>query len=254
MLPASAAAQRISIVQPTTNENTAFARYVAWLHARDPFTESGPVALAMVASIPGLNKQGRLLAIRKTGESEHSEYEIIQLQGDPVVFERVIGPYFVAQRQVEDLPRSSVLITPQNYKFRYAGAAKTGDSAAYIFRITPKKKRAGLIRGDLWIEPVTGAPVLVTGQLVKAPSLSTRGIKVVREIAFVDGHPSARLTHMSVETRPVGRGELTIIESPLSAGPASPDGAIVTPSGSSVADESTSIESILNARWGVPHP
>jgi hypothetical protein len=37
----------------------------------------------------------------------------------------------------------------------------------------------------------------------------------VREITFVDGHPCARTTHMMIETRPVGRSELTIIELPL---------------------------------------
>jgi hypothetical protein len=220
LIPASASAERLptvqpTIVQPTTNESTAFARYIAWLQACDPFTESGPVALAVVASLPGLDKQGSLLALREVGESERSQYGIAQLQGDSIVFERVIAPYLAAQRQAEDLPLSSVIITPRNYKFRYAGAVKTGDSAAYVFRITPKKNRAGLIRGELWIDPLTGAPLLVTGSLVKTPSTSIRGINVVREITFVDGYPCARTTHMMIETRPVGRAELTIIELPL---------------------------------------
>lgn len=113
------------------------------------------------------------------------------------------------------MPLSSVIISTRNYNFSYAGDVKTGDSAAYVFRITPKKKRAGMIRGELWIEPVTGAPVLVAGYVVKTPSTSIRGLHVVREITFVDGHPRARTTHMMVETRPVGRAELTIIELPL---------------------------------------
>jgi hypothetical protein len=223
LIPASASAERLqrlsgassNCVQPTTNESTAFARYIAWLSARDPFTESGPVAVAIVASLPGLDRQGSFLAIREVGESERTQYGILEVKGDPIVFENVIAPYLVAQRQVEDLPLSSIIITPRNYKFRYAGAVKTGDSEAYIFRITPRKNRAGMIRGELWIEPVTGAPVLVTGDLVKASSTSIRGIKVVREMEFADGHPSVRTTTMIVETRPVGRAELTIIELPL---------------------------------------
>jgi hypothetical protein len=213
--PASASAQRLPIVQPTSTESIAFARYINWLHGRDPFTESGPVALAIVASLPGLDKQGSLLAIRDVGESERSQYGVLELQGDSIVFERVIAPYLVAQRQAEDLPLSSVIITPRNYTFHYAGEVKTGDNAAYIFRITPKKNRAGLIRGELWIEPVTGVPVLVTGYLVKSPSTSIRGINVIREITFTDGYPCARTTHMILETRPVGRAELTTIELPL---------------------------------------
>jgi ABC-type transporter Mla MlaB component len=203
-----------TIVQPTTTESIAFARYIAWLQ-RDPFTESSPVALAIVGSLPGLDKQGSVLAIREAGEFERSQSGILELQGDSIVFERVIAPYLAAQRQAEDMPRSSLIITPQNYKFRYAGAVETGDHAAYVFRITPKKRRAGLIRGELWIEPLTGAPVLVTGYFVKTPSTSIRSVNVVREITFVDGNPGARMTHMMIETRPVGREELTIVELPL---------------------------------------
>jgi len=240
LIPVTASAQRIPIVQSSTNESIAFARYIAWLHTPDPFTESGPVALAITASLPGLNKQGSLLAIREVGESERSEYGIIGLEGDSIVLEHVIAPYLVAERKSEDLPLSSVLITPLNYKFRYAGAVETGDTAAYIFRITPKKSRAGLIRGELWIDQVTGAPVLVTGRLVKTPSTSTGSIDIVREIVFVDGHPFGRTTHMSIETRPVGLAELTIIESPLRRDPASTDGPVATPNISGVTDGSIS--------------
>jgi hypothetical protein len=210
LISASASAQQPPIVQTTTNESLAFGRYIAWLDARDPFTESGPVALTIVATLPGLDKQASLSAIREVGESERTQYGKVQLHGDSIVLERAIAPYLSAQRQAEDLPPSSVIITPRNYKFRYAGVAQIGNNMAYIFRITPKKHRAGLIRGELWIEPLTGAPVLVTGYVVK-----THGIHVVREVTFVDGYPCARATHMTVETRPVGRAELTIIELPL---------------------------------------
>jgi len=229
LIPATASGQRLPIVQPVNNESTAFARYIAWLHTPDPFTESGPVALAVVATLPGLDKQGRLLAIRQVGESERSQYGILDLQGDSIVFERVIEPYLVAERQAEDRPLSSVLITPRNYNFRYSGAVETGDNTAYIFRITPKKARAGLIQGELWIESATGAPVLVTGHLVKTPSTSIRGINVEREIALVDGRPCSRTTRFMIETRPVGRAELAVIELPLNlpapdAGPPSISG------------------------------
>ena len=222
LVSAAASAQPLPIVQPTTpSESIAFARYIAWVQARDPFTESGPVALAIVASLPGLEKQVGLLAIREVGKSERNQYGILELQGDAIVFERAIAPYLVAQSHAEDVPRSSVIITPRNYRFCYAGTVETEDSAAYIFRITPKKNRAGLIRGELWIEPVTGAPVLVSGYLVTAPSTSVRSINVVREITFLDGYPFARRTHVMIESRPVGRAELTIFELPL--GLADPD-------------------------------
>jgi hypothetical protein len=215
LISASASAEPLAIVQPITPpESIAFARYIAWLQARDPFTEAGPVALAIAASLPGLEKQGNLLAIREVGESERSQYRILEREGDSIVFERAIAPYLAVQREAEDLPRSSVVITPENYRFCYAGAAESGDRTVYIFRITPKKNRTGLIRGKLWIEPVSGAPVLVTGYVITARSTSIRSINIVREIMFMDGYPYARTTRMMIETRPVGRAHLTIIEFP----------------------------------------
>jgi len=242
LMPARASAQRIPapIIQTINNESIAFARYIAWLHARDPFTESGPVALAITASVPGLNKQGSLSAIRDIGESERSEYPITELQGDSIVLARVIVPYLMAQRQVENLPLSSVLITPLNYKFRYVGRVDAGDGAAYMFRIAPKKKRAGLIRGELWIDSLTGAPVLVAGRFVKTPPIAAgsinflRELTFVREITFVDGHPFARTTHTSVQARSVGRADLTIIESAGSRDLESTIAATATPVAGSV--------------------
>ena len=145
LMPAGASAQHIPtpIIQTTTNESIAFARYIAWLYARDPFTESGPVALAITASVPGLNKQGSLLAIRDVGESERSEYAITEQQGDSIVLARVIVPYLIAQRQAEDLPLSSVLITPRNYKFRYAGLADTGDQCGLHLSDHPQEEARG---------------------------------------------------------------------------------------------------------------
>jgi hypothetical protein len=223
LIPGIATAQPVLMVQPAAPpESLAFARYVAWLDARDPFTESGPVVVAIAASLPGLDKQGSLVAIRDVGgESERNQYGVVGIEGDSIVFERAIAPYLEAQREAENLPRSSVVINPENYKFCYAGAAETGDRTAYIFRITPKENRAGLIRGEIWIEPLTGAPVLVTGHLVKTTSSSIHRINVASEITLVDGAPLARTTRLMIETRPVGRADLMIIEFPL--GFADPD-------------------------------
>jgi hypothetical protein len=149
LVPVNAPAQRLPIVQPTTTESIAFARYIGWLHARDLSTESGPVALAVGASLPGLNKQGSLLAIHEVGQSERSQYEILELQGDSIVFERVIAPYFIVQRQVEDLPLSSVIITPRNYKFRYAGAVKSRECSVHISDCTEEQSCGPDSRGAL---------------------------------------------------------------------------------------------------------
>jgi hypothetical protein len=59
-----------------------FARYIAWLQNRDPFTESGPVAMSSQGSLPGLYKDAELVATRATGEDERSQYLVVGMEGD----------------------------------------------------------------------------------------------------------------------------------------------------------------------------
>jgi hypothetical protein len=76
----------------------------------------------------------------------------------------------------------------------------------------PKKKRTGLIRGQLWIDSATGIAVRQEGRLVKRPSVFIRKIEVTRDTNLRDELPYTRVTHVSIETRLVGRAELTITE------------------------------------------
>jgi len=72
----------------TVGESTpalAFGKYLASLQERNLFTESGPVRMEIEASLPGLAKEGRMLAVRQTGPSERSEYDSIQYDGDSTV-------------------------------------------------------------------------------------------------------------------------------------------------------------------------
>ena len=200
----------------------AFGRYLASLQERNLFTESGPIGVEIEASLPGLAKEGRMLAVRQTGASERSEYSAISFDGDSTVKRQVIARYLSAQEQAEALPYSTVAVTPANYKFRYLSSVENSSMAnnattICIFQIVPKKKRAGLIRGQIWIDSTTGVAVHQAGRLVKRPSVFIRTIEVSRDTNLRDGLPYTRVTHVTIETRLVGAAELTITERPLQA-------------------------------------
>jgi hypothetical protein len=216
LIPGSTPADPLTIAPPAPG-SLAFARYVASIHRRDPFRESGPVAVVIEASLPGLRKQSRLLAIRDTNESERAEYKVIESEGDATVMQEVIAPYLAEQKKIEDLPLSSVIITPANYKFRFIGEAAITGATAYVFRIVPKKKREGLIRGELWIDSATGVPIVQAGHFVKTSSAGIRRIEMVRDTNLRSGSPCSRITRVAVETRRAGRGYLTITEFPPAA-------------------------------------
>ena len=191
-------------------QNLAFARYIALLQKRNPFTESGPVLVFIEACLPKLYKEADLLAIRELGENERSQYRVLQGEGDGTVTEEVIGRYFALQKQMEKLPVSSILITPANYKFRFAGEVKTGGKSAYIYKIFPRKSRPGVITGQLWIDSDTGAEVMLTGRVINVSSIGR--VDVVRDTKFLNGSAYARFTHLTFTVPQLGRSELVIKE------------------------------------------
>ena len=216
LIPIHAPAETPAMVGAASSSGLAFARYIASVQERNPFTESGPVAVEIEASLPGLYKETRFLAIRETGESERSEYRVLNIEGDAIVAQEVIARYLRMQEQLEGLPLSSVEITPANYKFHYKGEVGTGSALAYVYQITPRKKQDGLIRGELWIDSGSGAAILQAGRFVKMPSHLFGRIDIVRDTQLLEGNHWIRTTHVTIQTR-AGRGELTITEVPLSA-------------------------------------
>lgn len=212
VLMGAASGQQINIDNADNAPNLAFARYLSTLQERNPFTEAGPVAIEVDASVPGLMKQARLSAIRETDDSERSAYKNVKAAGDSMVQHQVIARYLEAQQQADALPYSSVAITPANYKFRYLYSMTDEETTLYVFDIRPRHKRIGLIRGQLWIDSATGIAVRSQGVFVKRPSVFIRGVQVQRDVDHDGAVPRIRTTHVSVDARLIGRAELTIKE------------------------------------------
>jgi hypothetical protein len=208
-LPAS----ELSVSSQPRPESVAFARYIASLQQPDPFTEAGPVALLIESSLPHLYKNAQVLALRRTGTNERSEYGIVGLVGDGAALDEVTTRYFALQEEIEALPLSSILISPANYKFRLRGEVKTGIGSAYVYDITPRKRRPGLFKGQIWIEAGTGTAVLISGHLEHVTSIGSN-VDFVREMRL-DGPAYARVTHLSFTTPLLGRSELVVTERPL---------------------------------------
>jgi hypothetical protein len=194
-------------------ESGAFARYIASLEQHDPFTGVGPVGVLIEASLPHFYKDAQLLAIRKMGENERSEYLIVGVEGDGAALDEVTTRYVALQEELENLPLSSIRISPENYNFRLRGEVKTGIGSAYVYDISPRKRRPGLFKGQIWIEAGTGAEVLISGRIADAPAVGS-SVDFVRETKL-DGVGYARVTHLSFAVPLLGRSELVVTERPL---------------------------------------
>ncbi len=204
---------------PQKQASLAFAKYVAVVQERDPFTDSGPVAVFIEASLPELYKNAELLAIRQTGENERNEYRVVSFQGDGTVAEEVIDRYIGLNHVLQQLPPSSVAIVPDNYRFRFRGEVKTGGRVAYRYDISPRKNRVGLIKGQIWMDAHTGGEILLSGRLT-VPKSIRGGVNLVRETTPPGDSGVARTTHLVFSVPQLGRSELAILEYPLQQGQA----------------------------------
>jgi hypothetical protein len=205
----------------TAGPDAALERYMA----RDGQALWATESVEIHASLPKLEKTGQMLAIRHLTSTSESSYKVVELAGDATVKDQVIMRYLQAQQRAAEMPTASVAIVPANYKFAYKRVVDDGEHpAAYVFQITPRHKREGLIKGELWLDESTGAPIRQSGRLVKSPSIFIKRIVITQENTVRDGIIESRLTHITIETRLVGRAELVVEERPMGEeGPLSAD-------------------------------
>jgi hypothetical protein len=225
----------ITVLAADESPSAVLERYNATLENNSD-DQTAAATLDIEASVPKLAKQARLQAIRRLVPFGKPEYEVVQTAGDAMVRRQVIARYLSADAEGRSMRASDVAISRANYKFRFVGAAGTGPNLAYVFQITPRKKRLGLIRGELWIDAATGIAVHQAGYLVKRPSIFLRRVGVVQDVDLREGRPYRRITRLDLDTLLAGRAELTVREHPyesaperdvaISAGPATADVAL----------------------------
>jgi hypothetical protein len=201
----------VTMVVNAPAPNQALARYFAGAGRSDPWSGPNTVFLEIDASLPKLAKQGCLRAFRVWAGHGMPDYQVIHIEGDSIVKEQLIARYLREEKRAAGMPASSVALTPANYKFHYI-VSSGGGPTVYAFQTMPRKKRPGLIKGELWVDAATGIAVHETGYLVKRPSGFIRRFKITRDVSLRSGVPYLRTTQLDIDTRLVGHAEMKIIE------------------------------------------
>jgi hypothetical protein len=164
--------------------------------------------VAIRGVIPKLKKVGQLQALRHITSLGRITYDALRFQGDDTVKRNVIAKYLQAEEQSQQEP--SIAVTPENYKFKYKGKQLLDGREAHRFEVTPKNKRQGLFRGELWIDTETYLRVQEQGRLVKNPSMMLRKVEFVRKYEIRDGVSVPKQMQTIAQTWLVGKAELTI--------------------------------------------
>jgi hypothetical protein len=158
------------------------------------------------ATLPNLKKQGKLHAVRRISTAGQVSYDILGFEGDGTVKSQVINRYLSAEAEAQQQPSHSLDVTPENYKFKFRTIVELDGRNTYLFDISPRHKRQGLFKGQLWIDVKTSLRVQESGQLVKSPSFLLKKITFLRKYQIRDGISLPRQETSRVDTRIVGVG------------------------------------------------
>ena len=160
------------------------------------------------ASLPKLEKHGKLHALRSISKLGQITYQGLRFIGDNTIKNDVIVRYLTAEKQSQDM--SGMALTPKNYKFKYKGQTERNGMMVHVFQVSPRKKRVGLFKGELWVDANTYLPVRESGRFVKNPSVFLKKIDFVRDYQIRDGvaFPSHIQSH--IDTRFWGPAEVNV--------------------------------------------
>ena len=137
-------------------------------------------------------------------------YEKARFEGDGIVNKEIISRYLTAEVEAQRQQSPKVAVTPVNYKFKYKGINRTTGQDVHVFEVSPKQKRDGLFKGEVWIEARTFLKVQESGYLVKNPSIFLKKVAFIRKYEIRDGISVPKQVLSVADVRFVGKAELTI--------------------------------------------
>jgi len=180
-------------------------RYVTASSGTQPVCADTAFAVQIDASLPKLGKQGSMSGLKLVAHTGQIDYEGLRFQGDSLIKTAVIAR-FLAKEKEKRAPGLGVV--PENYLFILDRTSGYNGLAAYVFRLKPKRKRAGLFKGELWLDATTGTPLRLWGDLVKSPSFFIRNLRFVQDYLYPNQCRQPVRLIVTVQTRIVGQVEL----------------------------------------------
>ncbi len=174
-----------------------------------PVQHAASMQVDIDASVPKLRERASLKALRQISRVGRVTYRVLGFQGDNTVKSQVIARYLEAEQQSRN--NQNLGITPANYKFKYKGShLAQGGEEVYVFQLSPRAKRVGLFKGEIWLNAVTYLPVLEKGRLVKNPSIFFKKIDFEQAFVLYNGAAIPERMSSTIDTRLIGKVQLNI--------------------------------------------
>lgn len=196
--------------QPSGNsaDTSVIQKFVQATQGHEDSMRGSSIQVSIEASIPKLKEHGTLKALRRISRVGTVVYRNVKFQGDTTIKNEVIARYLSAEQQTQG--DQSIAITPANYKFKSKGTKSSPQGEVYVFQLTPRKKRVGLFKGELWVDAKTYVPVLEKGKLVKNPSIWFKQFEFERDFKIEGGVAIPKRVEVTADVRLFGKVEMDI--------------------------------------------
>jgi hypothetical protein len=195
--------------RPPVPEDEMVSRYVGATQAQQDTLRGGSQEVDIDASVPELQKHGKLHALRSITKLGKITFRVLGFTGDNTVKTEVIARYLKAEVDAsQEGPNRS--ITPENYKFKFKRADELRGREVYVLHVTPRHNKVGLFKGELWLDAETYMPVRESGSFVKNPSIFLKKVQFVRDYDLQNGVSVPERLASKADVRFIGLVELNI--------------------------------------------
>jgi len=197
--------------KPPVPEDEIVSRYLDATQEQQTALRGGSMEVDIDARLPKRKMHGTLHALRNISKLGRITYHMLGFSGDNTVKTEVIARYLSAEVQANQGESSPNLsISPANYKFKYKGTEDLDGRQTYVLRVTPKEKKVGLFKGELWLDAETYMPVRESGSFVKTPSVFLKKVQFVRHYMLQNGVSVPQRTESKIDARFFGPVELDV--------------------------------------------
>jgi hypothetical protein len=197
--------------QATTEEPTpqqVLAKYLA-LPRETLLMRGVTMDTTMDGALPKMKKQGTMTLTRTLDAEGHVSYKMLGFEGDDQVKKDVIGRYLNLERETQG-QTYDVGLNEKNYKINFKARLVLDGKAQYIYRLDPRRKAQGLMKGELWLDGETSLPLRETGRFIKNPSIFFKKTDVNQIYDVSTGRALLTSREWTIETRIVGKVEIRI--------------------------------------------
>jgi hypothetical protein len=165
------------------------------------------------AELPDTAQSGEYELARHYVAPRTLQFKAIHFTGDNFIKTNVIGR--LLQSEVDHLQKDDLSMTalgPANYKFSYKGTDDIDGREVHVFQVKPRKKRAGLFKGRIYLDSSNGRLVRSEGNVVKSPSFFVKNVEFVQDYVDVNGFTLPGHMHSEARARIVGRAVVDVYQ------------------------------------------